>query len=49
VSFATANPEIVPCKFSIGDSSASEKEDEETSCLCKLRNICGRYPTHYLY
>ena len=34
VSSATANPEIVPCKFSIGDSSASEKEDEETSCIC---------------
>lgn len=31
VSFTTATPEIV-CKFSMGDSSASDEEDEETSC-----------------
>ena len=31
MSFTTATPEIV-CKFSMGDSSASDEEDEETSC-----------------
>ena len=39
VSFTTATPEIVSCKFSIGDSSVSGEEDEETS-ICIVTEDC---------